>query len=73
MHQDGMELTDTATGAVIDDEYAGDVACSELLSGPRQVPFAYVMSHQDDAQRMWKFLNQWYTASTTLAGRDRLH
>lgn len=66
-HQDGTKRADTTTRGVMDDEYARDVAWSLILQGLGEVPFAFVMGHQDDPRRMWEFPHQRYSANKTFS------
>lgn len=65
-HHDGLDMTDSTIGDVMYDDYAPDVACSEIFQGLGQVPVAYV-SHLDCPWRFWKVLHQQESANTTFS------
>lgn len=58
-HQNGMEQADTGTGGFIDEEYAGDVPCSERLRRPGWFPFAYILARQNYSRQISELLIKW--------------
>lgn len=59
--------SDTGSNIGSDIEYARNVAYSIILQALGNVPFACVMRFQEDPSQMWKFLNDRYSATTTVS------
>lgn len=65
--QDRTDRTDTTTGGVMGDGYAGDVACSVIHQGLGEGLFLCVMAVQNDRRRMREFLHHRYNVNSTFS------
>lgn len=66
-HQDGRDMTDTATGGVLDSAFERDVACLVILRRLGDVPFEFLMAHRNHLRRMWEFPHELYSANSTFS------
>ena len=65
---DGSSQVVTATSKkLLSEEAANDIACSVILQGLGEVPFAAVMQYQDDPQKMWNVLHERYAAVSSFS------
>lgn len=66
-HGGEMDKTETRARVMTGDELTRGVACSVILHGLGEIPFACVMPHQEDPRKMWELLLQRYSARSTIS------